>query len=698
MINLRKISLLLVILSLAVFAGCSGDSSLSSTGNNTNNSSDTNYTISFNGSGAESGNIEEIQAKNNQQIQLPANTFIKNGYKFTGWSESENGTVKYTNEAYITVKSDLKLYAVWEKEDSVATSYNITLYSGYDDTYQQYTNQNNESFQLPDTPFSRSGYIFLGWSLEKNGEVNYKNNNTISINNDIVLYAVWQEDSVVIEKYTVTFNGNGAESGSISPVETGKGQSIILPANKFAKNGYIFAGWSDSSSGNVIYADKAEVLVNKDMVLYAVWQYDKNSGVEFTVNFDTNGGTGSWFECRNYYETRIYGGQIFLPFTTCQKDDLVFLGWAKQADAKDALYKDGQIITVTENMDLYAVWANKDDVYVVNFDKNNGSGFGPSYLAAKKGNSIVLPAVDNWKRLNYVPIGYSTTSDANGEVYKENTAYTPENNTTLYVTWHDGSDKEYAGKTRWAYGVNGADTQWEGEGQRRRGLWTPEVNWYDTFQEQTDMCWAASSSNAILWWYHNNKAYIEKYEALGHQMPEFKYTTKTGANSIFEIFKKYMLNDGNQPPVAFNYFITGSSLYEGGAYFKDVFNGAALAETVSFADKANFNAKMKEAFDNNMMVSMETTTGGAHIITIWGIEYNSEGFIDKLYLTDSATAQLTPSYNDYPDKYGDLVEAAITYNGSDAYIEYDTYKPYKISKIYLYSLGQDIWEAYFNKK
>lgn len=272
MIKLRKISLLLVVLSLAVFAGCAGESSSSSTGSNAGSSSDTNYTISFNGSGAESGSIEEIQAKNNQQIQLPDNTFVKNGYKFTGWSETENGTVKYANKAYITVKGDLELYAVWEKEESVIISYNITLYSGYDDIYQQYTMQNNEPFQLPDTPFSRSGYIFLGWSLENNGEVNYKNNDKIDINNDIVLYAVWQEETAAIEKYTVTFEGNGAEKGSISPVEAEKGQSIILPANKFIRNGFIFEGWSDSAAGKVIYKDNAEMVVNSNIILYAVWQ------------------------------------------------------------------------------------------------------------------------------------------------------------------------------------------------------------------------------------------------------------------------------------------------------------------------------------------------------------------------------------------------------------------------------------------
>ncbi len=107
----KKISLILF--SLFTIAACSSSSNSSS--NNPTVEDNVVYTVAFDGNGAESGSINSIQAVNGQQISLPDNEFVKDGYRFTGWAESAQGQVKYLNQSYITVTSDIVLYAVWEK-------------------------------------------------------------------------------------------------------------------------------------------------------------------------------------------------------------------------------------------------------------------------------------------------------------------------------------------------------------------------------------------------------------------------------------------------------------------------------------------------------------------------------------------------------------------------------------------------------
>ena len=715
MINLRKISLLLVMLSLAVFAGCAGESSSSSIGNNAGSSSDTSYTISFNGSGAESGNIEEIKAKNNQQIQLPDNTFIKNGYKFTGWSETENGTVKYTNKAYITVKGNLELYAVWEKEESIVIEKYTVTFDGSgaeSDSISPVKAEKGQSIILPANKFVKKGFIFAGWSDSPTGKVIYEDNAEVVVNENITLYAVWQKESIVIDKYTVTFDGSGAESGSISPVEAEKGQSIILPANKFVKKGFIFAGWSDSPLGEVIYEENAEIFVNNDITFYAVWQqeeiveqtytvtlyandntekntvYNFNKGdrfplpfspftysgynfagwletkngtaaykdqdtitvdsniilyavwekqdeskEQFKVIYDANNGSG---EQRTY--TAYKGAEYSLIFNTFTKEGYVFLGWSENPNAYEAAYYDGEIIAVSKDITLYAVWALEDDAYTVTFDINGGNIYfkDPAQLSARKGSYIILPLLSNYKHATLVPKGYTEKPD--DAVYLiEGSKYYPKSDTTLYLLWSDGSHKELANTNQWIYGIDIQDSDWQNVNGKNIVMWEEgKSKWYDVFQGQTFMCWAASSNNMLLWWYNLNKTYVDRYmEEKGYSGPAFSYDGQ-GGGAIFDYYKTKWFDDGNSPAAALKWFLQGSSLRVGGGFFPDVFKNKDYTLTYTTISKGHINNLLTDIIQNKKIAAIQITTDGAHVVTFWGAGYDDNGFINKIYITDSA--------------------------------------------------------------
>lgn len=729
----KKISLILF--SLFTIAACSSSSNSSS--NNPTVEDNVVYTVAFDGNGA----------------------------------ESAQGQVKYLNQSYITVTSDIVLYAVWEKIESVVTTYTIILSSGYDNTFYSYTVEFDKPFQLPDNLFQRNGYIFTGWSINKDGEINYKNNEEVIINNDITLYAVWQPESVVIEKYQVIFDGNGADNGSMKAVEAAKGQTIILPENLFVKTGSIFLGWSETLNGEIKYKDKDEILISDNITLYAVWQ-DNTAKPYYTVTLYAdsgdikpleykieNGGSfylpnepflkaGFYFEgwsetvngskkynnqdtiivtsdielhalwherdmaAQYYYitfhanngtgetnNTSISNGSLFYPnFNSYKREGYVFLGWSENPDAYEAAYYDGEIFTPLKDMNLYAVWALESEAYTVTFNINGGNEFfkDPETLSTRKGSYIILPSLENFRHTSLVGKGYSVNQNETSNYLLEGSRYYPDKNTTLYLIWGDGSQKEFASTKQWIYGIDIKDEDWVTTSPYDPDivLWeTGKSNWYDIYQHYNELCWAASSSNMFLWWYNINKKYIDRYIAEnGYNGPEFTYDGQ-GSSPIYLYYKANWEDIGNNPIAALHWFLQGSSIRPGGGFFSDVYNNKTYTSTSVFIKKGHFNQILTDVIKNQKAALLQITTTGPHVVTFWGAEYDENGFIKKVFITDSATRNTA-----YNGKWGDLTVADIEYRDDTPYILYYGYPASVVEKIYVFSLGIDIWKEYYNEK
>lgn len=78
-----------------------------------------------------------------------------------------------------------------------------------------------------------------------------------------------------VKPYTVVFNPNGG-TGTMADKKTKVGTSFALPANTFKRTDYSFSGWAESSSGSVVYKDKATVknlttVSNGVVNLFAKW-------------------------------------------------------------------------------------------------------------------------------------------------------------------------------------------------------------------------------------------------------------------------------------------------------------------------------------------------------------------------------------------------------------------------------------------
>lgn len=609
--------IVLIITAILLVAGCSENKNESiggagGAGNTGETGEVQKVTISFNGNGSSSGTMKNIQVNQGETVILPENMYIRDNFIFAGWSAAKSDKVDYYDKSSIKADKSMTLYAVWQQKDTSST-FKVTLHSNYDDNSTVYYFQGGSTFLLPNTPYldNQDKRGFLGWALSKDGGVVYVNGEALKVYSNIDLYAVWAPNSSK-EEFDVVFNNNNGNDCSLAP------------------------------------------------------------------------------------EKRIYGGGIYLDYKQCTKDGYVFLGWG-ESGSDNVIYRDGDVITVTRDLNLEAVWAKESDVYSVSY--NTGEGWGaygsPQVVYVKKGDGMILPDNSHWKRSNFVPAGYSTVSDNDDNYIKPLETFIPSENTTFYIVWKDGSNKNYANQTRWVYGLNMDNAYWVGTDTSRTAYRNGDENWYDIYQGSYELCWSASSSNMILWWYKNNKDYVDKYNAeIGNTLPEFSYYIKNGEgySPIFEIYRRNMQDAGNQPTIALNYFILGSSAFKEGAYFKEVFNNTILAKTEIAGDKARFNHIMNTVFNDKKIISIETNAPGPHIITVWGADYDEYGFINRIYVTDSAT------YNSENNgKWGNMVSADIVYTNNEPHIRYAGHADYKLNRMHTFSLGQDVWEAYFNQ-
>ena len=84
-------------------------------------------------------------------------------------------------------------------------------------------------------------------------------------------------EGVVDDAFTaaITFNGNGATSGSMTSQKAGRGSDIRLAANAYERPCYSFTGWNTASDGSgTAYTDRQSINTKENITLYAQWELD----------------------------------------------------------------------------------------------------------------------------------------------------------------------------------------------------------------------------------------------------------------------------------------------------------------------------------------------------------------------------------------------------------------------------------------
>ena len=205
--------------------------------------------------------------------------------------------------------------------------------------------------------FAYTDHTFKEWNTKADGTgTAYKDKGYIKLTSSITLYAQWKHNEAKI-----AFSANGGE-GSMATLTVKTNSPVELPVSTLSWDGHVFYGWNTKADGSgTFYGDGAVIYVAADTILYAQWWQP-------TVSFDANGGTGSMPDQAVDYDVATALSPIG---TSIINDGYSFVEWNTKADGTGIDYEDGDDITTTEDVTLYAQWTA--NTYIVSFDANGGS-------------------------------------------------------------------------------------------------------------------------------------------------------------------------------------------------------------------------------------------------------------------------------------------------------------------------------------
>ncbi len=313
-----------------------------------------------------------------------------------------------------------------EKEQSNKKKYSITYYLN-DGT----NNSANPKSYTPGTATitlknpSRAGYAFQGW-YKDSGMSSKITSIPKGSHGNLKLYAKWKAN-----RYTVRFRGNKSTSGNVAAMKCEYDSSYDLPANKFKKKGYKFAGWNTKANGKGdSYKNKEEIenLSQKEgdvITLYAQWRRQT-----YDIQYETKGGRLSG-DARDSYNVDTRTFRLEEPVRT----GYTFAGWYKEKNFKTKVtqIRKGS----TGNITLYAKWsANK---YKIRYRGNGEDSGSMNTVTVPYGKTYKL-AGNSFKRREHVFTGWNTKADGSGKTYADrasvkNLASKNNKTVTLYAQW-----------------------------------------------------------------------------------------------------------------------------------------------------------------------------------------------------------------------------------------------------------------------
>lgn len=308
------------------------------------------------------------------------------GYTFLGWS----GTgIDGTSKAVTVEKGSVgnRTYtANWEANRNTIVFHP----NGGTGTMENQTIPTDESQTLTRNGFTKAGYTFVGWAISSDTAVKYQDGTsyTMGVEATYHLYAIWMPN-----QNTLTFDGNGATSGSMYALRKYSDEKFTLPGVGFSKTGYSFKGWSKTPNGTALVQDGADYTMDcqDQVILYAVWGIN-----QYTITIEANGGKGTT------KITQDYNTVVKAP--TLTRSGYAFEEWFADADFK-TVYNFATM--PADNITVYVKWQ------LSNFSGEQTGIRTPAELDAIRNNLAGNYYLENdidMAGMNWMPIGSDTDS------------------------------------------------------------------------------------------------------------------------------------------------------------------------------------------------------------------------------------------------------------------------------------------------
>ena len=414
-------------------------------------------------------------------VQLPSD-ITYNGHTLTAW---ESGGTLYLPGRNVVINGNMTFTTVWA--DVVTITYNHGT-GGTGEMPAQTVLKGVKAILNPNE-FTCSGKAFYGWSLTDGGAVLYKDEQVVTLDADVTLYAVWKNYvsfsiASLPESIEVPDIDFVNEAGKLYTPDMGlDGYSVIWYKEESFENEFIFIDDPQHRTPSVLSLDSNHTLYGKVFVnVYFICSGQKDKighfpyGVEcqidsaylfqnqkcwntrndglgtyyannayltvmsplglyaiktthsnsFTVSFNANGGTGTMSD-----QTGFVPGTTQLNANTFTMEGYVFYKWNTAADCSGTWFSNESRAMISKDTTLYAIWK-----YKVNYDGNGSGGGTPVPSQDVEPFGSVTASACTYTKTGFSFYKWNTKADGSGHDYYVGDSITlTTGNVTLYAVW-----------------------------------------------------------------------------------------------------------------------------------------------------------------------------------------------------------------------------------------------------------------------
>ncbi len=385
-------------------------------------------------SSAVTGTTPDSAHTYDKESALSTNGYSLTGWTFLGWARAKNATSPdFSSGEKVENLADkdgaiVTLYAVWQ-----ANSYTLTFDTVGGSFAESVSVRYDGTLPAVSTP-TRKGYNFGGYFTRPGGVgtkyYDPEGNATVSAYKtvgDTRLYAYW-----IPVSYNIEFYSEGKYVGVNKNVVYG---SMKLPSAEdigIKRDHYNFVGWNiyDNQNWAMYFANTAyntglAGVEGETVTLYAAWAEKSR----YTINFDSNGGTGA------PATEQVYEGEtITLSDLVPARKNYTFLGWSDDVNATQAKYLPGGEFTMGGSVvTLYAVWKHNPSL---TYDANGGKFALPAERSYPVAGERVEITSAKPSYEGYSFIGWSENKNAASASYRAGDRFImPDGDTVLYAVW-----------------------------------------------------------------------------------------------------------------------------------------------------------------------------------------------------------------------------------------------------------------------
>lgn len=360
------------------------------------------YQVKFNPNFEGGGELVIQDMVYDEPQNLFANSFVRYGYEFAGWTTTQEWKeqVEYENgervESLTSANNGVvRLYAQWTP---VPIWIKFHANGGTGTMLDQETFYESGALLSP-CEFTREHWLFTGWNTERDGTgISYPDKSKfVSYNgmedSTLHLYAQWR-----LVDYTIDYDLAGGTLTEPNP-STYTYETEDFTLQNPVREGYIFLGWT-GSNGN---KPEKEVTIQKgssgDRTYRANWKPEIK-----TITFDPAGGTWSDGKTGSISINAEYDSEITLPDMPV-REHYTFAWWQNSNERE---YNPGHIYKVTKDEMFQAAW--NPVRYGISYDLAGGrvEGTNPiAYTAETEDFTLINPV-----REGYIFLGWT---GSNGE-------------------------------------------------------------------------------------------------------------------------------------------------------------------------------------------------------------------------------------------------------------------------------------------